>query len=294
MGSTRLGPDAVRLQLAKILASPEFVKADRLSRFLSFVVDQAQSGGGGQLKEYVIGVEVYGRSESYDPRVDAIVRVEAGRLRAKLERYYDHDGQQDPILISMPKGSHTPTIVERELVGVPEPPASGRIRESALTGSPSWNSVRLLKGRRGLVLLVILLIGGTAVYWSRRERSGPTRRPSIVVLPLESLSADPEQEYFSDGMSDAMITDLAKIRGLRVLSRTSALSYRRAKKPLRQIGQELGVDYVVEGTVQRAGQRVRITAQLIGLQAERHVSAESYERDLRNILSLQQELASVI
>src|SRR5262249_40598958 len=158
MGSTRLGPDAVRLQLAKILASPEFVKADRLSRFLSFVVDQAQSGGGGQLKEYVIGVEAYGRSESYDPRVDAIVRVEAGRLRAKLERYYDHEGRQDPILISLPKGSYTPTIMGRELDSVPEPAVSGRIQEPVVAGSLSWVSARLLKDRRGLVLVAILLI----------------------------------------------------------------------------------------------------------------------------------------
>ena len=113
MGSSSLGRDAVLLQLTKILASPRFVNAERLRRFLGFVVEESQSGRGDQLKEYVIGVEVYGRGESYDPRVDAIVRVEAGRLRTRLEQYYDREGRNDPILISLPKGCYAPTIVER-------------------------------------------------------------------------------------------------------------------------------------------------------------------------------------
>ncbi|HTP33376.1 MAG TPA: tetratricopeptide repeat protein [Candidatus Acidoferrales bacterium] len=284
MGSPSLGRDAVLSQLARILASPRFVKAERLSRFLSFVVEQSQSGRGDQLKEYVIGVEVYGRSESYDPRVDAIVRVEAGRLRTKLEQYYDREGRRDSIVISLPKGSYAPTIIGRELVGTRETPA----------GSGGWGAVALLKRRIGLALLSVLVIGASTIYWSRRERAGTVRSVSIVVLPLENLSSDPEQEYFSEGMSDLLTTDLAKIRALRVISRTSAQAYRRAKTPLREIARELGVDYVVEGTVQRAGQRVRITAQLIALPAERHVWAESYERDLRDILALQQEVASVI
>ena len=272
------------MQLAKILASSDFVNAERLSRFLGFVVEQSQSDKRDQLKEYVIGVEVYGRSESYDPRVDSIVRVEAGRLRTKLERYYDREGRQDPIVISLPKGGYVPTIVERELVGTEETRAA----------SGGWSAVRLLKRRIGLALLSVVVIGGSAISWIWFQHAGPTRSQSIVVPPLENLSADAEQEYFSDGMTDLLITDLARIRGLRVLSRTSALSYKKARKPLRQIGQELGVDYVVEGTVQRAGQRVRITAQLIALSGERHVWAESYERDFGDILALQQEVASVI
>ena len=122
MALPQLGPDNVRLQLAKILASPEFVNAERLSHFLRFVVDKGQSRDGGHLKEYVIGVEVYGRSESFDPRTDSIVRVEAGRLRHKLERYYHHEGLHDPIVISLPKGGYAPVIVERpELGGLGQP-----------------------------------------------------------------------------------------------------------------------------------------------------------------------------
>ena len=276
MGPSTASSESVRLQIERILASPEFVNAERLSRFLRFTVEKAAAGQGDQLKEYVIGVEVYDRGNSYDPRIDAIVRVEAGRLRAKLQRYYDHDGRQDPIIISLPKGGYAPTITKRLPVSVEESPAARRFR-----------------GLSALIFIVVLAVAGFAVYLSRRAPDELNRNPSIVVLPLENLSADPEQEYFSDGMTDALITDLARIRALRVISRTSALSYKRAKKPLPQIARELGVDYVVEGTV-RAGARVRITAQLIAARAERHVWAESYERDLRDILALQREVASAI
>src|SRR5690349_11377959 len=112
MAKPQLDTDNVRLQLAKILASPEFVNAERLSHFLRFVVDKNQAGEGNHLKEYVIGIEVYGRNQLFDPRTDSIVRVEAGRLRQKLERYYHHEGLRDPIVISLPKGRYTPVISE--------------------------------------------------------------------------------------------------------------------------------------------------------------------------------------
>ncbi len=103
---------------------------------------------------------------------------------------------------------------------------------------------------------------------------------SIAVLPLRNLSGDPEQEYFADGMTDALIADLAKIRSLRVISPTSVMQYKDVKKPLPQIASELGVDAVVEGSVMRSGDRVRITTQLVRAFPERHLWAESYERDL--------------
>jgi TolB-like protein len=124
------------------------------------------------------------------------------------------------------------------------------------------------------------------------ERSKELR--SIVVLPLANLSADPEQEYFSDGMTEALITDLAKIGSLKVISRTSAMHYKKTAKTLPEIARELNVDTVVEGSVLRAGNRVRITAQLIQANTDEHLWAESYERQLEDILSLQNEVARAI
>jgi TolB-like protein/Flp pilus assembly protein TadD len=117
---------------------------------------------------------------------------------------------------------------------------------------------------------------------------------SLAVLPLEDLSRDPEQDYFAEGLTEALITALAKIGDLRVVSRTSAMQYKGVHKPVREIARELGVDSVVEGTVLRSGHRVRITAQLIDAPREMHLWAESYERDLRGVLALQSEMAQAI
>jgi TolB-like protein/Tfp pilus assembly protein PilF len=114
---------------------------------------------------------------------------------------------------------------------------------------------------------------------------------SLAVLPLENLSGDPAQEYFADGMTEELTTDLAKIRGVRVISRTSAMRFKGANKPLPEIARELNVDGVIEGSVERSGNRVRITAQLIHAPTDAHLWADSYERDLRDILSLQDEVA---
>jgi TolB-like protein/DNA-binding winged helix-turn-helix (wHTH) protein/Tfp pilus assembly protein PilF len=117
---------------------------------------------------------------------------------------------------------------------------------------------------------------------------------SLAVLPLENLSSEPAQDYFADGMTDQLITDLGQIKALRVISRTSAMQYKGVHKPMAQIAQELNVDAVVEGTILKSGNQVRITAQLIQAPLDRHLWARSYEGDLHNILSLQNNVASAI
>jgi TolB-like protein/tetratricopeptide (TPR) repeat protein len=117
---------------------------------------------------------------------------------------------------------------------------------------------------------------------------------SVAVLPLENLSGDPEQEYFADGLTEFLITSLAKISALRVISRTTAMHYKKARRPLPEIARELQVDGIVEGTVLRSGDRVRISAQLIDARTDGHIWAGSYERDLRDILTLQSEVARAI
>src|SRR4029434_7710230 len=114
------------------------------------------------------------------------------------------------------------------------------------------------------------------------------------VLPLESLSSDASQDYFADGMTDELISDLAQISALRVISRTSVMVYKGARKPLPQIARELNVDAVVEGTVLRSGDQVRITAQLIEASADRHLWSQSYQGGLRDTLALQSAVARAI
>jgi TolB-like protein len=129
-----------------------------------------------------------------------------------------------------------------------------------------------------------------------RSRRGAGRRRvrSLVVLPLLDFSRDPEQDYFVDGMTEALIADLAKIRALRVISRTSSMRYKGTQRPLPEVAAELGVDGVLEGSVMRAGRRVRITAQLIHAATDTHLWAESYERDLEDVLLLQSEVVRAI
>jgi len=142
-----------------------------------------------------------------------------------------------------------------------------------------------------------LLLGAAVLYLIHAY--GTTRAPaisiqSLAVLPLQNLSQDPQQEYFADGMTDALITDLAKIHALRVISRNSIMQYKNNPKPMPQIARELNVDAVVEGTVMRSGDRVRITAQLIEARKDRHLWADTYEGNLRDILSLQDNVAKSI
>jgi serine/threonine protein kinase/Flp pilus assembly protein TadD len=143
----------------------------------------------------------------------------------------------------------------------------------------------------GLLLLLGLAISGRHRLFTKTP-SMPIR--SIAVLPLENLTGDPGQQYFTDGMTDALITTLAQVGSLRVISRTSTMHYRDSRKTLPEIARELGVDAVVEGSVVRSGNRVRINAQLIQAPTDRHLWAKSYERDIQDVLVLQNELARTI
>jgi TolB-like protein/DNA-binding winged helix-turn-helix (wHTH) protein len=146
-----------------------------------------------------------------------------------------------------------------------------------------------------LAMLAGIGAGNLGVLRDRRHtRVLASRVRSIAVLPLTNLSENPDQEYLSEGITDALITELSQISNLRVISRTTTIRYKKTDKTLPQLAKDLGVDAVVEGTVQRSGDRVRVTAQLIYAPEDRNLWAKSYEQDLRDILQLEQNLASAI
>ncbi len=156
--------------------------------------------------------------------------------------------------------------------------------------------LRALTITAGLVLLLVVLLSLNVGNLGGRllgTRSAPPIR-SLAVLPLQNLSGDPAQDYFADGMTDALITDLAQIGSLKVISRTSIMRYKKSDKSLPEIARELNVDGIVEGTMQRSGDRVRITAQLIHGPSDKHLWANSYERDARNVLYMESEIAGAI
>jgi TolB-like protein/class 3 adenylate cyclase/Tfp pilus assembly protein PilF len=186
------------------------------------------------------------------------------------------------------KGASEPLeVVEVGLEGI-APFAAPQARKK-----PAAPRRRLLRaGAASLALLVAAVVG----YFALRARSTAELAPirSIAVLPVENLSGDPQQEYLADGMTESLIGELAKIGALRVISRTSVMQYKGARRALPEIARELGVDGILEGTVQRAGAQVRVTAQLIDARSDHHLWAQSYDRELRDVLQIQSEVARAV
>jgi len=146
-------------------------------------------------------------------------------------------------------------------------------------------------GFAALLLAIVGFVPSKSLQRLRGMSRDPTIR-SVAVLPLQNLSGDPGQEYFSDGMTEELITELSRIKGLRVISRTTVMNYKGSKKPLPEIARELNVDAIVEGSVLRSGNRVRITAQLIYAPSDTNLWAEAYDRDVRDVLTLQTNVAT--
>ena len=142
--------------------------------------------------------------------------------------------------------------------------------------------------------LVVVALGAAALWRIRPTTTDAPRIRSLAVLPLQNLSRDPDQEFFSDGTTEALMSNLAQIHDLDVIARTSVMRYKGTTKTVPEIGRELGVDAIVEGSVQRVGGRVRITAQLIRASTDKHLWASEYERDAADVLKLEAEVARTI
>ena len=234
-------------------------------------------------------------------------------LPAELDRIISRALEKDPGL-RYPQASH----ILGDLKRLKRDTESGRVvgtgPTSAQRGHPRFDFAHRPEPVEGqgaplrkpwtVMLSAAVLVAVVAVLFAfnvarLRDRlphrgTGLPKIQSIAVLPLENLSRDPDQEYFVDGMTEELITNLSKIKALKVISRTSVMQYKGVKKPLPQIAQELGVDAVVEGSVLRAGDRIRVTANLLHAPTDRHLWAETYERDLRDVLGLQGEIARAI
>lgn len=231
-----VSPDDIHAQLERIARSPAFARADRLQTFLRFVVEKTVAGRPHEIKESAIALEVCGRDSSFDPKVDPIVRVDANRLRARLEAYYRADGAHDPVRIALPKGAYVPSI------------------------TPNVHARASAQGAR-----------------------------TVAVLPFVSLGS-PSDPSIGDGLAEELIHQLSRAEGLRVIARTSAFQYRGSGTDLRRLRTELGVDYAVEGSVRIAGDQMRVTAQLTGVEDQTVRWSAKYERRIDNVLSVQDDI----
>lgn len=231
--------------LSRILASPQFANAPRACRFLRFVVESTLAGRGNSLKEYVLGVEVFDRAASFDPRIDTIVRVEAVKLRNRLQIYYRCSGRKDPVVIELPKGAYLPHF-------------RLRVKPKDTTGS---------------------------------SRSRPL---SIAVLPFVNLTPGTENEFWSDGLTDELTSILARAASLCVISRTSALAFKGKALDVRAIGRRLGASLVVEGSIRKREDLVRVAAQLTDVGTGAHLWSITIEREIEDAWAVQQEIATAL
>ena len=241
----------ISASLANMLASPLFAGSPRQQRFLIYLVTHTLAGEADRLKGYTIALEVFDRKDDFDPSLDAIVRVEATRLRNKLREYYDTLGKSDAVRIGFPKGGYALEISLRAL--------------PVLERRTALNIPRLVEDK-----------------------------PSLAVLPFANIGSDNTKEYFADGVVDSLIAMFSRLSGLFVISRQSAFSYKNTTKTSKEIAAELGVRYLLEGSVQHAGNQVRVTAQLVDTQNGGHIWSDRFDREMKDVFALQDELTQSI
>ena len=234
----------MREQLERIVSSRHFARSQRLRRFLIFTVEHLLAGTADQLKEYLIGKVVFDRRCDYDPRVDPIVRVEARRLRSRLEAYYAAEGAGDRFQIVVPTGTYVPEIREQRVQATPAQPATTCI--------------------------------------------------GLAVLPFANLNAGPEEDYFSDGLAEEILRLLASVNRLRVVGWHSATQLRGRDQNYQEIHDQLKVDYVLRGSVRRAGDRVRVTAHLVDAQRGSTEWSDVFDRHLDDVFGLQEKIGEAI
>jgi serine/threonine-protein kinase len=269
MSSGKIQREAIQQELARVLASSCFAKSDRLSRFLRFVVEQSVAGRTDELKESLIAIEVFGRQPDYDPKLDSIVRTEAGRLRARLTEYYAGEGSGDLLTIELPKGGYTPVF---------------RTPAKQTKSKQVWLRLTLLGA-------LLILTTAAAGHWWLAHSSEPI---TIAVLPLENLGGDPTNNDFADGLTDEIITNLSAIEGLAVRSRTSSFDFRGKAHNVHEAGRQLGVDYLLEGSVLRGGGKLRINTQLVRVRDDFALWSREFDREATDVFAIQDEIARAI
>ena len=275
-------PEEIRAQLQRILESPVFSTALRLSQFLQFVVFRSIEGQAAAIKEYLIGVEVYNRAPSYDPKADSIVRAEASRLRAKLREYYEADGKNDPIRIDLPKGSYTPVfrVNLRGDVSVPNRPT-----EPLPRGKFAW--------RWGAAAGGLILVAAIAVYWG--TMGGATKVRSIAVMPPVNLGPDRSNDTLGDTLADEMTSALVDSAEWKVVGRVPAKDQTGHDQMLTWLQENLHADLLLTGSY-RVGENsnVRLSMQLVNVEDGALVWTQTYHQRLTLLTEAQKAWAQAL
>ena len=277
----------IRAELDRILASKHFAGAGRLSRLLRYVVEKTLAGEADQLKEYAVGIEVFDRDDKYDPRLDSIVRVEAARLRSKVDEYYSRDGLEDPVIIRLRRGSYVPAFEARPSTALVEPAASE---------PPTAVATR----RLGWPVILSLLAAGLAIVAAVTWRAGlwaSDRIPeevTIAVLPLSQYAGSEEDELLAARLTDGITTELARLGTLHVVSHTSARQFEGVRRSLREVARVLEADLIVEGSIEKKLDNVRVSARIVDGATDQKIWVEDFDGSTSKLPELQRNIASAI
>jgi TolB-like protein len=267
--------ELIRAQLERIVASPQFAGSARMSRFLRYVVERTLAGEGERLKEYVIGAEVFDRDASYDPRVDSIVRVEAGRLRGKLEDYYRGAGDEDSVRIGLKKGSYMPQFEQRQAAAAPPPAATRRrgVLPFAVAGA-------------------VLLVAGLAWIFSRPSPA-PAAGLAIAVLPFAPYGADAAAAALGEQLTEGVTAALVRQGGrLGVVPSARAARYRDPRSIPDDVGQQLGAQFLLRGRVMEADGQLRVEVLMMDGALTRKMWVESFVGSAPDLHELAQRIAA--
>lgn len=245
---------AVQAELDLILSSAEFSRSKRLSQFLRFVVEMALQGH--DVKEHTIGIEVYHRGASFDPRIDGIVRVEANRLRKKLSEYYVAHGVADGVRIELPAGGYSPAFIH---VTSPADPQLDPAPAPGIDPTPVPPPQR--PNRKALIAGALLAVMTLVFLWLEIRR--PVEPKAIAVLPFLNLTGNANEGYVSDLLTEEITNELSRVSGLNVVARTSAWSFRGNAADVHLIGQKLNVNSVMEGSLEQRGNALRLVVRLV-------------------------------
>lgn len=294
------GADNVRTQLDRLLANPNFDAPARARRFLRYVVEETLAGRADRIKAYAIGTEVFERGADFDAQNDPAVRIEAGRLRRALERYYLSDGLSDPVVITIPKGAYIPHFAWRTPQGA-EP-------HSAPAAAPPVLPVGSLPRRGGPLLVAVPLaiacitfLAGLILWGTWRDGASrapqasvpfPPGGPTLVVMPFASLGEPSAARTYADGLTEEVLSQFARFKEITVLGRETSRSIPPGSDAAR-IHRDLGVRYVLEGSVRAAAHRLRITGRLLDAQTGAVLWSQTYDEDLqvRDLFTIQDDVA---
>ncbi len=305
--------EEVRSELAKILASRTFRPARGQCKFLSYTVTESVAGRGHLLKEHLIGLEALGRGDTFDPRLDPIVRTQARKLRLRLAKYYQTEGADDPVRIEFRKGTYAPFFARAadappETAAEPagpaemgQPPAEQPVEATTSAALPVLSPKAPVFGHRISWILasaacaLIVAASAAAYHWlsPRPAVAAPNESVTIAVLPFTNLGDDPKDEFLSDGLTEELRAALQQAPNVQVIGR--ALDRFKNKNPdLRQIARELHVRTVLVGSVRKTGGRLHVSVQLNDATGGNHLWSGSYDRSLDEASVIPSEISSAV